>query len=77
VFGHITHKENRLSKPQRCYAFTDRILDIARDEFADLSPPEVIFALGLLQWRYHEYLEVMARQPAQTPAPAPSPTEVN
>jgi hypothetical protein len=53
---HSPAKEIALSKPQRTYAFMDRIIDIAHAEFSDLSPAEVVFSLGLLTWRYYEQI---------------------
>jgi hypothetical protein len=57
----------------------DRILDIAQHEFTELSPPEIVFSLGLLQWRYHEQIEGFVReQYARKPArETPAPTDVN
>jgi hypothetical protein len=65
---------------ERCYRYMDRIIDIAQHEFPNLSPPEIVFVLSLLQWRYHDHIERLvarSRFPSETSSAAPSPTDVN
>jgi len=69
---------------KECYAFMDRILDLAAHEFPELPPIEIIFALGMLQWRYQEQIELIWRTrqaggnvPEPETAPVTKPTDVN
>jgi hypothetical protein len=56
-----------------------RCSDIAQQEFPELSPPEIVFSLGPLQWRYYDHIENFARGRFQSEQAreAPSPTDVN
>jgi hypothetical protein len=70
---------NTRSGAVRCYDFMDRVIDVAQQEFSDLSPAEIVFTLGLLQWRYYDQIDGINRgryQPPEEPK-APAPTDVN
>jgi hypothetical protein len=75
-----TEKQSgNLSDLKQCYNYMSRIIDIAEHEFPELSPAEIVFSLGLLQWRYYEHIEgfVRTRFPAAASPEATAPTDVN
>jgi hypothetical protein len=74
-----TNGTTKQSGLERCYAFMERILHIAQHEFPELSPPEIVFSLGLLQWRYQEQIEGFVREQYAREAAreTPAPTDVN
>jgi hypothetical protein len=71
--------QKRTAHLQRCYHFMDRIIQMAQRDFPELSPPEIVFVLGLLKWRYFEQIECLAREyfSGEQAPKAASPTEVN
>jgi hypothetical protein len=75
----MTTNNNEPSGAKRCYNLMDRIIDVAQQEFIDLSPAEIVFALGLLQWRYYDQIDGIARGRYQVPEEpkAPPPAAVN
>jgi hypothetical protein len=70
--GEQTEKP-KFDEPQRCRQLMTRIIDIAMDEFPDVSPPRIVFVLEWVKHRYLVAIEDIVRHP-HTPAQQP---EVN
>jgi hypothetical protein len=42
------------SHPGRCVQALERIQEVLRAEFDDLTPPDCVFVLSQLLWAFHE-----------------------
>jgi hypothetical protein len=64
----------KLSEFQRCHQLMERIVDVAVEEFPDISPARFIFVLEWIKHRYLVEIEGMARgASARQPEPQATP----
>jgi hypothetical protein len=67
----------KLSEFQRCHQLMERIVDVAVEEFPDISPARFIFVLEWIKHRYLAEIEDMARgAPAAPVQPEPQATPI-
>jgi hypothetical protein len=63
----------KLSEFQRCHQLMERIVDVAVEEFPDISPARFIFVLEWIKHRYLAEIEDMARGAPVQPEPQATP----
>jgi len=42
----------KATRGERCYMAMNRVMQMLREEYEDLAPPEIVFVLSWLQHRY-------------------------
>jgi hypothetical protein len=72
--GADQQEKPKRSEFQRCHQLMERIVDVAVEEFPDVSPARFIFVLEWIKHRYLVEIEGMARgAPARQPEPQATP----
>jgi hypothetical protein len=72
--GADQQEKPKRSEFQRCHQLMERIVDVAVEEFPDISPARFIFVLEWVKFRYMTEIEGMARGvPARQKAPQAAP----
>jgi hypothetical protein len=59
------------NEAERCQQMMIRLVDVAVEEFPDISPPRFLFVLEWIKHRYLVEIEEIARTPRPDPAPEP------